>query len=310
VNEEKPRSTPWLIFGAGVLLGLLWVGSARAQPPPGKSAASREFLIEGTGGAFEVPVHPDFVTVLYFPDSVVKAQASDKKNFTISAMGDTISLRPTTADTKTQANLNVATKSVKVTIILRVAAKPDLALAQVFFKKASEERTFRDRVEAEVARRIAGIKSDYEAKLDAMPAHIRKRADRELADRMLRRHETVRLRAIERNDANVIVRAKRAAFAGSDAYLFFEIQNRSGRVYRLGRVEVKRGTENLAALVRLESTPGKAERGVLGAVPSASRRRGVVVIRDADRLGGKAFTLVVAGPGGKNEVRVAGIRLR
>ncbi len=283
---------------------------AHSKPAPGKSAASREFLVEGDGGAYQVPVHPDFVTVLYFPDSVIKAQASDQKNFTISAMGDTISLRPVSTDVATRANLNVVTKSMKVTVILEVAASPDQAVAQVFFKPASVEREMRERVAAEVDRRVAALEAAQKKRLAALPDQIRSRADRELASRMLARHQELKLKAIARNDANVIVRARRAVLIGDDAYLFFEIQNRSGRNYRLERVALQRGTGDLASLVEFEKSPGEATAKLLGVIPDASRRRGVVVVRDADRVGASRLTLVVAEPGGKNEVRVGGIELR
>jgi hypothetical protein len=296
-----------LAVGALVVIG----GSAAAQPKPGKSAASREFLVEGTGGAFEVPVHPDFVTVLYFPDEVTKAQASDKENFTISAMGDTISLRPVAgAKTKIKANLNVVTKSIKVTVILRVAATPEDALAQVFFKQASTERVFRKRVKNAVDAELAGMRREHQAKMADLTKAIRTSTDQELAQRMLERHQVNKIKAIERNDRNVIVRAKRVAFVGSDAYLFFDIQNRSGKPYRLARVALERGTEDMASLVKFEKAPGEASAELLGIVPDASRRRGVLVVRDADKLGNTSLTLVVAEAKGKNEVRVSRIKLK
>ena len=300
------------LASALAISALVAIGSsATAQPKPGKSAASREFLVEGTGGAFEVPVHPDFVTVLYFPDQVTKAQASDKENFTISAMGDTISLRPVTgAKSKVKANLNVVTESMKVTVILRVAETPEHALAQVFFKQASTERAFRKRVKDAVDAELEAMRREHRIKMADLAKQVRAGADLELARRMLERHEVAKLKAISRNDRNVIVRAKRAAFVGSDAYLFFEIQNRSGRAYRLARVALESGTEDLAGLVSFEKTAGEAGSELLGVVPDAGKRRGAVMIRDADKLGNASLVLVVSEANGKNEVRVDRIKLK
>jgi hypothetical protein len=65
-----------------------------------ESAQSRVILVD-EGGSYEILVHPDFVTVVYLPDKIVKALASDPQNYEVKSIGSTsLAIRPLKASAK------------------------------------------------------------------------------------------------------------------------------------------------------------------------------------------------------------------
>lgn len=273
---------------------------ARADEPASGRAAA-EYVVEPGGSAsFEVPVNAAFVTVLYFPDRVVSAVASDKRRFDIRARGDTVTLRPRTEQAGVTANLNVQTESLKVSVILKTVPKSH-ALAQVVFKRADAEAEFERRVRAEVDRRTRELERAIARRRAQLDDEVARRARADLAARALARLETQRLTAIARNDDNVIVRVPQVAFIGDDAYLFFEIQNRDRTPYRVARVDLHHNGKPVGGPALLAGGGGG---GLLGTVPSGKRVRGVVVVPSALRLAREPLTLTVSEPDGRRRVVV------
>lgn len=270
-------------------------------------------LIVGDGGVYEVPVHESFVTVLYLPDEITKAQSSDKDYFWTQVMGDTVSVRPKPDRPATagKANLNIKTDSVRVTIILKVVDKAEEAVAQVRIRKKDDVEELEKRVEAEVEKRTAPILAQVEKDRQQLDAAIRDAGDREVARRLVKRFDTVKLEAIDRSDDNVIVRVKKAVFVGEDAYLFFEIQNRSGSDYRLADVSVATSAKRVDDGVEFQSpAAGKKTAELVGVVPDGQRGRGVVILRNADSMRSESLTLQTIEPKGRGKVSVDRIKLK
>jgi hypothetical protein len=287
-------------------------GAAHAQG----SGQARTILVD-EGGSYEVPVHPDFVTVLYFPDRVVKALASDTVAYEVKPIASTsIAIRPLRADAR-PANLSLATESIHVSIILRIAASREEALTQVTFKRADVEAEVRRRIDEGVAARTAELEARIAAMQQAMDAELPRLADAVIAARLLARHDTRKLGAIERNDQNVVVEVTRVVYVGDDAYLLFTLQNRDRAPYRLATVTVVDGgpapaaARDRASVVRFTGDATEAARdGVLGIVRPGGRGTGIVMLRRVADLTGRALTLVVAQPGGRSPVTVDRITLR
>src|SRR6185436_2751426 len=98
-----------------LLLLVLLVAPARAQDkPPASGIASKELVVEGSGGGYDVTVSATYVTVFYLPERVTRALASDQQTFRINIMDDTVAVRPTkTAISGAKANLAIDTSSLK-----------------------------------------------------------------------------------------------------------------------------------------------------------------------------------------------------
>jgi hypothetical protein len=90
--------------------------------------------------------------------------------------------------------------------------------------------------------------------------HIRERADALIAERLLKRNETIALSVHERNDDHVIVHVTRGVLVGDDGYLVFDIENRSGNAYRLTGVRVQADGRDVHGPARLLS-PSRAMIG-------------------------------------------------
>jgi hypothetical protein len=144
-----------------------------------------------------------------------------------------------------------------------------------------------------------------------LDAQLPKLAEGIIAERVLARREVRKLKAIERNDDNVIVRVTEALYLGEDAYLVFEIQNRDRSPYRLATVQVLADGTDHAGLVRFSSTAAEtASEGVIGVVASRSRGTGVVVLRRSTELLGRSLTFEVAQAKGRGKVSVGGVVLK
>ncbi len=144
-----------------------------------------------------------------------------------------------------------------------------------------------------------------------MDADLPKVAEGLIAERILHRREVRKLKAIERNDDNVIVRVSETLYLGDDAYLVFNIQNRDNTPYRLATVEVLAGDKDVARTVRFTSTAAEtAGKGILGVVAPGGTGDGVVVVPHAADVLDKSLTLVVAEPKDAGKVSVDRIELK
>ena len=275
-----------------------------------EAAQSRTILVD-EGGSYEVAVHPDYVTVFYFPDKITKALASDPASYEVKAIGATsLAIRPLKSDAK-PANLAIATESIKVSVVLSIAKDRGKALTQVTFKRADLEAELQRRIDDEVARRTAELEAKVAELKRSMDAELPKVVEGVVADRVLQRRERRTLNAIERNDDNVIVRVTDALYLGEDGYLVFEIQNRDKTPYRLASAQVLLAGKDKAGLVRLTSSAAEtAGEGVIGVVPPRGRGTGVIVLRQIDALLGKSLTLVVTQPDGRGKIVVDRIVLK
>ncbi len=274
------------------------------------STQSKTILVD-EGGSYEVPVHPDYVTVFYFPDKITKAVASDPKSYEVKSLGDTsLAIRPLSASAK-PANLNIATASIHVSVVLSIASDRAKALTQVTFKRADVEAEVQKRIDAAVAARTKELEDKVAAMKRQMDADLPQVAEGLIAERILHRRELRKLKAIERNDDNVIVRVTEALYLGDDAYLVFNIQNRDNAPYRLATVEVLAGDRDVGRSVRFTSTAAEtAGKGIIGVVAPGSFGDGVVVVPHAADVVGKSVTLVIEGPKGAGKVSIDGIELR
>lgn len=301
---HPPRALAVLI-AVGLGLGLA------AHPAAAQDSGQARTILVDEGGSYEVPVHPDFVTVFYFPDKVVKALASDTVAYEVKPIASTsIAIRPLRADAK-PANLSLATETIRVSIILRIAASREEALTQVTFKRADVEAEVQRRIDAGVKTRTAELEAKIDAMQKAMDAELPKVADGLVAARLLARYDDRKLDAIERNDQNVVVEVSRAVYVGDDAYLMFSIQNRDRAPYRLASAAVLDGTADRAGLIRFvgDATEAASE-GVIGVVRPGGRGVGVVMVRRSAELTGRSLTLAIAQPAGRGKVTVGRIVLR
>ena len=98
---------------------------------------------------------------------------------------------------------------------------------------------------------------------------------------------------------------------GDDAYLMFAVQNRDRGPYRVASVTVLDGAADRAGVVRFVGDATEAASdGVIGVVRPGGRGVGVVMVRHASELTGRALALVVAQPQGRGQVTVGRIVLR
>lgn len=280
--------------------------TSRAQD----GSQARTILVD-EGGSYEVTVHPDFVTVLYLPDKITKALGSDNVNYEVKPIGNTsLAIRPLKADAK-PANLALATDTIKVSVVLRIAPTREQALTQVTFKRADIEAEVMRRIEEGVAKRTAELEAKIAEMQKTMDAELPKVADGLIASRLLQRRERRKLNAIERNDDNVVVELLEVFFLGEDAYVVFLIENRNKAPYRLATVELNEGKRNHAGIVRFTSDAAEAAgTGVIGVVRPGGKGQGVVVVRRSADLIGKRLDLVTSEPQGRGRVVVDRVVLR
>ena len=291
-------------------LALLGAAGLRGHPALAEGNQSRTILVD-EGGSYDVLVHPDFVTVLYLPDKIVKALASDPASYEVKPIGDkSLAIRPLRADAK-PANLALATESLKVSVVLRVATNRDDAVTQVNFKRADVEAELKRRLEAAVKERTAELEAKIAQMQKTMDAELPKVADGLIAARLLQRREARRLSAIERNDSNVVIEATEVFFLGEDAYLLFQVENRNRAPYRVSLIQVLDGEADRAGIVRFVSDASEAAgKDVIGVVRPGGKGSGVVVVRRSGDLLGKQLRLVVSEPRGRGKVVVDRIVLR
>src|SRR5262245_60002515 len=112
--------------------------------------------------------------------------------------------------------------------------------------------------------------------LDAL---IRQKAEEEIAGRLVRRNEIVRIESHARNRDHVIVHVRRGLLFGDDGFLVFDIENRSGSAYRLASVRVIADGRNVTGVTRLASTALAQDPVLIGVVAAGTTARGIVAVR-------------------------------
>lgn len=296
-----------------VTIGILAIGTAAGAPTAeAQSAATAaprpetEFLVPPQGGAFEVPVHAGEVCILSFTEKVSSKALVSSPDFDVKAWGDEgVAVRATGAAAKT-TTLAVATSSgtTKVNVTLAVVPPDKPAFTLVRFKPVSVEEAFEAQVKAAVARRVGPIEAELTKTRQSLDTALRDRADALLADRLLKRNETIALAAHGRNDDHVIAHIVRAVLVGDDGYLVFELENRSGSAYRVAGVRVLSGDREVNGPSRLTSPTTDRDPSVIGVVPAGAMGRGIVVVRSVDQVLGKSLAVTIAGPAGSRAIRL------
>jgi hypothetical protein len=288
---------------------LVLTAVAAAQPAKGEA----EYLVPPQGGAVEVPVHAGSVCILSFPDPMAPQALTSSPDFDVKKWGDDgIAVRAAHGKVLA-ATLALATVGgkVKVNVTLRVVPDAEPALTLVRFKAVTAEEAFEAQVKAGIEQRVAPIERRLEKTRKELDALIRQRAEEEIADRMLRRNEIVRLESHARSRDHVIVHVRRGLLFGDDGFLVFEIENRSGSAYRLASVRVFAEGRNVAGATRLASTAIARDPTLIGVVAPGMTARGVVTVRSVKAALNRPLVLELAMPDGRGVIRAdRGIVLR
>lgn len=310
-----------VLLVAALLAGSAMAGIASAQPAQpggtvGKPTPKGEatVLVPPQGGTADIPAHMNTNVLLTFPLPIAPKVIGSSRDWDVKDFTDGILVRAS-SDKAAPATLAVATRDgqIKVNITLRVVPPSEPALTLVRFVSASAEDAFKAAVDAEVDKRTAPLHAELAASKKALDAKVRDRADRMVAAKLLRRLEQDSLKGHARNDDNVIVHLKRAVFLGEDAYLLFDIQNRSSGAYRLARVAVRgpRGTDHTGPASLSTSSIDAADESLIGVVPAGSTGTAVVVLRQVDAVLGQSLVLTVEQPDGRGRITLdRGIVLR
>ncbi len=302
--------------------------AALAQPKPGSDAASTAkneatVLIPPQGGTADVPVKYSTNVMLSFPSVLASHAIQSSADWDVKAYtgASEVFVRATSPNAK-PTTLALATKdgTIKVNISLRVVPEAADGLTVVRFQSSSAEEAFRSAVDAEVAKvraaaaaELAAIRREQADAKRTQDAAIRAAADAAIGRRLLARLEIQRLKAHERNADNVIVHGDRVVLLGEDAYLIFEIQNRSASAYRLATVKLldPSGTDRAGSVSLASSSTTAPEAGVVGVVPAGTTGRVSVAIRQVDTVLRKPLKLIVDQPGRGGRIVVErGIEVR
>lgn len=287
-----------------------------AQPDPALPVTSArgdtEVLVPPQGGAVDVPMHAGTVCILSFPETLAADAISSSASFEVKRWGDDGIAVRAARDKVAPATLALATVGgLKVNVSLRVVPEAEPAFTMVRLKAVSAAEAFEAQVKAEVERRTAPIAQRLEKTRKDLDALIRERAEGEIADRMLRRNEGVRLESHARNGDHVIVHVRRGYLFGEDGFIVFDIENRSGSAYRLAAVRVLAEGHNVAGATRLVSTAIARDPALIGIVAAGKTARGIVTVRSVNAVLNRPLALELAMPDGRGAIRAArGIVLR
>jgi hypothetical protein len=286
------------------------VGSAAAQTANGEATV----LVPPQGGTARIAVTPNTNVLLTFPQALVRRAVVSTADWEIKdfADADGVFVRATSAQAK-DTTLALATKTgdISVNVTLTVAKSPADALTLVRFKASTAEEAFRAAVQLEVDRQTASMRAEIADIKRALATKIRDRADNMIARRLLTRDEHIRLDAHDRNDDHVIVHVEKVRFLGEDAWLTFEIENRSRSPYRLAKVHVRPPSgKDHAGPATVVSTVVDDDSAVIGVVGAGTKSRVAVVLRQVDNLLAKPLVLTITEPAGRGQVTVRGLVLR
>ncbi len=291
-----------------IVLSLCALSAADSTADTGHPS-SMVVVVDEAGGAFDVAVHPDYMTIVYLPGSDIEVMNADEALFPSVIVDSSVIIRPEPeVPGDARGNLGVTVGEMKLNVMLTVAESPDTARGQVFVKKRTEVERFEARVKAEVSRRYAAAKAYFERRQRGLDREVMRRTEAIIAERLLGRHKQVRIGRRERNDDNVIVHVERGVWVGDELYLFVEIQNRSGRPYRLAKVAVTGGDGRDRAGIARFGSGVAPDDGIIGMVPARKRGRGIVRVRGAEQMKGQSLALAIREVGGGRAVKVAGIR--
>ena len=293
--------------------------AAEAPSPPARikpttlAKGEADLLVGPGGAAFEIPIAPRQICTLSFPETISSSGMVSSAEIQMKPWGNQAIGVLAESDTTPVTTLAVSTDSgsIKVNLTFRIAAPGEEPLSMVRFKAVTAEEAIEARVQQELAKRLAPLKARLEALERNNDARIRDRADSLNAERALLRNETLELDAHARTDDHVIAHVERAFLFGDDAYLFFEIENRSASAYHLSRVAVTAEGKPMHGPVRLRATSLEKDPTLVGTVAAGASARGVVVVRNVATLPRKSLTLELADRTGRRSLRVdRGIVLR
>lgn len=270
-----------------------------------------EYLVPPHGGAYEVPVHPAYVTSLRFAGKIASANTSAMmdKDYEIRADGpDGLLVRPKAANPG-DANVNIQVGPSRISALLRTKRDPKEACALVTFKATTIEEAIERQVADAVAKRTAALEAELAELRAEQTARVAAALAETIAERAMTRLEVQRLKAVARNDAGVVVWVLRAVVLGPDLLINVEIENRSGAALRVADLDVRDGAGKArGTAARLAgATPAG---GVLGTVAPGATVRGVAIVRDGAALIGTALTLSLRTTDGKREVTVRDLGIR
>jgi len=287
---------------------------ARAQTPQTPSSKSEaEHLVPPQGSAADVPVHIGAVCILSFPEKLSPQALSSSTDFEIQSWGeDGIAIRAVNkrAAPSTVA-LSTTTGLIKVNVTLRVVPDGQPALTLVRFKAVSEAEAFDAQVKTATEKRAAPIQHRLETKEKELDALIRKHTEREIAERLLRRGDVLKLRTHARNRDHVILHVSRGHVIGEVGYLSYEIQNRSGSPYLPATVRVTADGRNVTGDVHLKSTSVARDPALIGVVAPGTTARGIVTIPSVHAVLRRPLALEIGMAKGRSTVRIdRGIELR
>lgn len=318
---RPPRSARLALAALAACAALATVAAptpASAQAAPASASApapkgDAEILVPPQGSAMELPLHVGTVCILSFPEKVAPHVVASSADFEIRPWGDDrIAVRADNAQAaQATVALATATGQIKINVTLRVVPATEPALTLVRFKAATEAEAFDAQVKAGIEASVAPIRQRLERAQQDLDALIRRRAERLVAEQILRRSEVVKLNSHARNPDHVILHVWRALLLGDDGYLAFEIQNRSSSPYRLASVRVLASGRNVAGHAYLSTTPAARDPALIGVVAPGATVRGVVAIPLAQALLRRPLVLEIATPNGRSLVRAdRGIELR
>ena len=262
-------------------------------------AGSRKVQIHGTTGEYEVETNPAFLTSIILPEPVESAVCSNPAAFrcvTPKELENVVAIRPRSADPKQTGNVVISTKTLRITVTLRITPNAREAETQLTLVKAEEEAELRAR-----------IRSAVEHALAAERASIDRRVEERMALQMFQRLEDTRLSAIERNAERIVVRVTRAVRTGDDvALLWVEIENLSSSTYNIARIEASGAGRIVSGAIIWAGHVARAPQ--IGQVARSGKGLGVVVVHGLASLRGR-LTVTVAEAGGARRVTVEGIGL-
>lgn len=286
---------------AYTFVGVAQPAAVRAMP-----RSEAEFLVPPQGGAFEVPIHVREVCILSFAERLSSKALASSPDFEIKSWGDDGVAVRAVGEAAKATTLALATNSgmVKVNVTLTVVPPDKPGYTLVRFKAVSAEEAFDAQVKAEVGKRVAPLEAELAELRQGLETQARERADALIAERLLKRNETIALSAHERNDDHVIVHVTRGVLIGDDGYLMFEIENRSGSAYRLAGVRVQADGRDVQGPARLTSPSSDRDPTVIGVVPPRTSGHGIVVVHAVDQVLGKRLAVTVAGPAGSQSIRL------
>lgn len=309
MRKRSITRADWQAILCGVAAYAAMAVPAAAAQPGAAGATQRseaEFLVPPQGGAFEVPIHAREVCILSFAERLKSSALASSPDFEIKSWGDDGVAVRAVGEAAKATTLAVATSSgvVKVNVTLTVVPPDRPAYTLVRFKAVSAEEAFDAQVKAEVARRVGPLEAELARLRQSIESQARDRADGLLAERLLRRNETLALSAHERNDDHVIVHVMRGVLVGDDGYLVFDLENRSGSAYRLTGVRVQADGRDVQGPARLTSPSNDRDPGVIGVVPPRTTGHGIVVVHAVDQVLGKGLMVTVTGPPGSQPIRL------